>query len=65
MSGAQAACAEHRATHSSASGGSARTHFFALVGHCVQGGVRSPFTLGTPHAEHATRVFVLRGPCVK
>eukprot|EP00966_Prymnesium_polylepis_P254509 5880913-Prymnesium_polylepis.1 len=49
MSGAHAAaaCAEHRATHSSASGGSARRQFW----RCVQGGVRSPFTLGTQHVN--------------
>eukprot|EP00966_Prymnesium_polylepis_P098220 2274836-Prymnesium_polylepis.1 len=53
MSGAHAAaCAEHRATHSSASGRAAAQERKFL--RCIEGGVRSPFTLGTQH--------VARGP---
>ena len=46
MFGAQAACAEHRATRSSASGGSARTQFLPCVERAC------PFSV---HAGHATR----------
>eukprot|EP00966_Prymnesium_polylepis_P138048 3189584-Prymnesium_polylepis.1 len=58
MSGAHAACAEHRATHSSASGGSARKQLLALCSR------RCPFSV---HAGHATRrppgsAGVRRGP---
>eukprot|EP00966_Prymnesium_polylepis_P227849 5272637-Prymnesium_polylepis.1 len=53
MSGAHAACAEHRATHSSASGAtaSARTLFFC----CVQGRFKAVSVLRSRWARNTAR----------